>query len=182
MQDSKLGNRVAQRYAEALLALAKEASLVDRFGTDLDLVFAVLSKEKSFADLLGSPVIKADAKKAILNQAFGADLHPYTLNFLSLLVDRRRSMFIKEVCQTFRKLLLRLKKTSQVEVISAIALTSEQEAQLKTRLIALTQSTDIQFQVALDPELLGGMIVKFGDQVIDVSLRGQLRRLALQLS
>jgi len=182
VQDSKLAQRVAQRYAEALIDLGRQENSLDRFGADLDLVEAVLTRNRSFRDLLASPVIKILPKKAVLQQAFGADLHPFTMNFINLLVDRRRSMFLVEVCQAFRRLLLDLKKTALAEVTSAVALTPAQEAQLKARLIILTKSTDIQLQTRIDPELLGGLVVKFGDQIIDVSLRGQLRRLALQLS
>lgn len=181
MQDSRLGERVAQRYAEALLALGQEQNLTARFGTDLELVAQVLVKEPKFQDFLGSPVLELNTKKELLSQAFAQDIHPFTLNFLSILIDRRRSMFTLPVCRAFQRILRTLEKTTLAEVTSAVALTPEQIEQLKVKLTALVQSDRIELLCVIDPDLLGGMVVKFGDQVIDVSLRGQLRRLALQL-
>ncbi len=182
MQDSKLGGRIGQRYAEALLSLGKEQNLLERFGQDLSLVEEVLVREPQLQALLGSPVIAIQVKKDLLSRAFAQDIHPFTLNFCQILTDRRRSMFLLDVCQAFQKLLRGLQKTTIAEVISAVLLTDEQKDQLQQRLLALTKAERVELKCQLDPELLGGMIVRFGDDVIDASLRGQLRQLALQLS
>ncbi|WP_218079956.1 ATP synthase F1 subunit delta [Anthocerotibacter panamensis] len=182
MRDSKLGQRVAQRYAEALRDLGNQNNLLDRFGADFTLIEAVLREEPLLAKFLASPVIDAQNKKDLLTRAFNQNVHPYTLNFLMLLVDRRRAMYLEVICQTFQKLLRELAKTALAEVASAVPLTPEQEEHLKARLVVLTKASRVELVKRVDPDLLGGLVVRFGDQVIDVSLRGQLRRLALQLS
>jgi F-type H+-transporting ATPase subunit delta len=181
MQDSKLGGRVAQRYAEALFDLGKQENTLERFDADMALAEAVLTQEPDFQALLASPVVATQVKKDLLVRAFTSSLHPNSVRFFQLMVDRRRAMFLLTVCTTFRRLVRKQQKVALAEVVSAVALTPEQEAQLKTRLIDLTGSNRVELLCRIDPTLLGGMVVKFGDQVIDVSLRGQLRRLALQL-
>lgn len=182
MQDSKLGQRIAQRYAEALIALGTQDQLLDRFDADILLIETALKDQPDLQGFLASPLIKREIKKAVLIKAFASSLHPLTTNFLGLLVDRRRIVALEQICQTFRRILRELRKVVLVDVVSAVPLSSEQIEQLKTRLTILTKAQQIELSCRQDPELLGGMIVRFGDQVIDASLRGQLRRMALQLA
>jgi F-type H+-transporting ATPase subunit delta len=79
-------------------------------------------------------------------------------------------------------LLRQLKQIALAEVISAVRLTEAQQQAVKDRVIALTNAREVELDTKIDRELIGGVIIRVGSQVIDASLRGQLRRISLRLS
>jgi F-type H+-transporting ATPase subunit delta len=103
-------------------------------------------------------------------------------NFLLLLVDRKRIYMLDAICQQYLALLRELNQTVLAEVISAVPLSSEQEQAVKERVITMTNAREVELSQKVDPSLIGGVIIKVGSQVIDASLRGQLRRLSLRLT
>lgn len=113
---------------------------------------------------------------------FADQIHPLLLNALKLLSDRRRIMFLGAVCQRFLELQRKLKNIVLAEVTTAVPLTEAQQQSIRERVRDFTQASGVELQTSQDPTLLGGVIIKIGSQVIDLSLRGQLRRLALQLA
>ena len=131
---------------------------------------------------LQSPVLKAEVKKSALVAAFKDKVHPFTLNFLQILVDRRRIFYMDAILQRYLDLLREYRKITLAEVTSAAALTPAQEQSIRERVIKMTGSSNVELNIKVDPRLLGGMIVRVGDKVIDASLKGQLRKLALQLT
>jgi F-type H+-transporting ATPase subunit delta len=131
---------------------------------------------------LGSPVVKEEDKKAVLRQISGDQLHPYIMNFLMLLVDRRRIRFLQGILKQFQAQLRELKQTVVAEVISAVELTDAQRQSVSDKVKAMTSANQVELDTKIDPDLIGGVIIKVGSQVIDASLRGQLRRIGISLS
>jgi len=174
--------RVVDPYAEALVALASAQGLLDTFEADIRFIAAVLQATPELGQFLASPLIKVEAKKNLLQQVFADQIHPLLLNALKLLSDRRRIMFLEAVCRRFLELQRKLQNIVLAEVTTAVPLTEAQQQSIRERVRDFTQASGVELQVAQDPTLLGGVIIKIGSQVIDLSLRGQLRRLALQLA
>lgn len=173
---------VVEPYAEALMSLAQANDLVERFGDDARFLMELLKSSDELRQFVENPVLKADDKKAVLRQIAGEQVHPYTLSFLSLLVDRRRIQFLAGVCQHYLTLLRKLNKTVLAEVTSVVELSEEQKQVIRDRVIAMTEAQQVELDTRLDPDLIGGVIIKVGSQVIDASLRGQLRRIGIRLS
>ena len=98
-----------------------------------------------------------------------------------ILVDRRRIIFLEGICQHFRTLLRKLNNIVLAEVTSAVELTDEQRQAVIDKVKSITQAQDVELVNRLDQGLIGGVIIKVGSQVIDASLRGQLRRLSISL-
>jgi F-type H+-transporting ATPase subunit delta len=121
-------------------------------------------------------------KKAVLNQVFGEAVHPFTRNFLMLLVDRRRILFLQGICEQFQVQLRKLRGTVLAEVTAAVDLNDGQKDAVRQRVVAMTGANQVDLNVSIDPELIGGVIIKVGSQVVDASLRGQLRRISLRLT
>ncbi|MFS8909591.1 ATP synthase F1 subunit delta [Synechococcus sp. H60.3] len=169
-------------YAEALVSLASAQGLMDTFEADIRFMAAVLQATPELGQFLASPLIKAEAKKNLLQQVFADQIHPLLLNALKLLSDRRRIMFLEAVCRRFLELQRKLQNIVLAEVTTAVPLTEAQQQSIRERVRDFTQARGVELQIAQDPTLLGGVIIKIGSQVIDLSLRGQLRRLALQLA
>lgn len=173
---------ILERYAQALLSVAQDNNILDQVGQDISAILNVLKESQDLREFLASPIFKADAKKAVLHQVLGDSVHPYTKNFLLLLVDRRRVVLLEGICKQFQALLRKLNQTVLAEVTSVHELTDDQKRSLQEKVMAITGARSVELETKLDPDLIGGVIIKIGSQVIDASLRGQLRRISLRLS
>ncbi|AGY58478.1 ATP synthase F1 subunit delta [Gloeobacter kilaueensis] len=179
----KDSEQIALRYAEALKDLGlSEEGLLDEFGRTTEALLEVLDANPELERLLATPLVSLADKKRVLAQIFEGKVHPYVLNFLQLLVDRRRIGFLRPICNQFQILLRKLQQVTLAEVISAVPLSQEQQEALLARIQTRTSARRVELRTRINPELLGGMIIKIGDEIIDASLRGQLRKLTLQLT
>ncbi|NJL19856.1 MAG: F0F1 ATP synthase subunit delta [Leptolyngbyaceae cyanobacterium SM1_3_5] len=164
------------------MSLAQSGDQVDRIGDDVNYLLGLLNDSEEFKTLLTSPLIKPDSKKAVLRSIANDQVHPYMLNFLMVLVDRGRIIFLEGVLKQFQALLRELRQTVLAEVTSAVELNDEQKEAVKDRVRRLVSAQQVDLESRIDPDLIGGVIIKVGSQVIDASLRGQLRRIGLRLS
>ncbi|WP_414752429.1 ATP synthase F1 subunit delta [Anabaena sp. CCY 9910] len=179
---SKVANtEVAQPYAQALLSIAQSKSLTEEFGTDARTLLNLLAENQQLRNFIDNPFIAAENKKALIKQIL-SEASPYLRNFLLLLVDKRRIFFLEEILQQYLALLRQLNQTVLAEVTSAVALTEDQQQAVKEKVLALTKARQVELATKVDSDLIGGVIIKVGSQVIDSSIRGQLRRLSLRLS
>ncbi|WP_019499098.1 ATP synthase F1 subunit delta [Pseudanabaena sp. PCC 6802] len=181
MKSSSLSQTIVEPYAEALMSLAKEQGLVGDIGNDVELILAALSSSDDLKRFLSVPLIKDEAKKATINSVFGSQVNPLTLNFLLLLVDRSRILFLEPVCLKFQALLRQMNQIAFAEVTSAVPLSDDQQNTLRHRVREMTNAQGVELQIKVDPELIGGLIVKVGSQIVDASIRGQLRRFTSNL-
>ena len=181
MNDSVITSEISAPYAQALMSLAKTENLSDRFGEDASGILNLLKESPDLDQFLASPVIDLAAKKAVLQQILGDQVHPHVRNFLLLIVDHRRVSFLGGILKQYQALLRELNQTALAEVISAVALNEGQQQTVRDRVIALTGARQVDLETTIDPDLIGGVIIKVGSQIIDASLRGQLRRISLKL-
>lgn len=182
MAESILTSEVLEPYAQALMSLGQSNDLVDRFGEDVNNILDTLNASEDLKTFIANPLAKADLKKAVLGQVFGDSVHPFTRNFLMLLVDRRRVMFLEGICQQYQKLLRKLKQAVLAEVTSTVELNENQKNAIRDKVRAMTNANSVDIETKIDPDLIGGVIIKVGSQVVDASLRGQLRRITLRLT
>lgn len=177
-----VSQQIVDPYAEALLAIAQEQDLVGTFADDARLIKAVLEASPELVDFLANPVVKTEAKETLLERTLAEQIHPIWLTTLKVLTQRRRLMFVAEVCHRYLQLQRKLQKIALAEVISAVELSQEQKQAIAERVKHLGQADQVEVETQIDPDLIGGVVIKVGSQVIDLSLRGQLRRMALQLA
>lgn len=182
MKGSSFSAEVVEPYAEALMSVAKEHDLVDRFGEDVAALLDTLKESEELQQFLGNPIVKAEDKKAVLEQIGTEQLHPYMVNFLKILVDRRRILFLADICKQYQALLRELKRAVLAQVISAVELNDDQKQAVRQKVLGMTNAQDVELETQIDPDLLGGVIIKVGSQVVDASLRGQLRRIGVSLN
>ncbi|HEU0310225.1 MAG TPA: F0F1 ATP synthase subunit delta [Sphingomicrobium sp.] len=169
---------LAGRYATALFGLARDERQIDAVTRSLATVEAALAESPDLRALAGSPLIdRAEAGRAIraLTPALGVD--PISAKFLGVLADNGRLRELKSVIKTFRQLAAQHRGETTAEVTSARPLDGGQMAQLKTNLKARL-GRDVAIDARVDPEILGGIIVRHGSQMIDASIRTKLNTLA----
>lgn len=174
--------QVLEPYAQAMMSIAQANNLTDRFGDDTSFLLGLLNESEDLRNLIASPLVKAEVKKGVLRQIVTEQVHPTTLNFLMLLIDRGRIFFLDGICKQYQSLLRALKQTALAEVTSAVELTDAQKDSVRDRVKRLVNAQQVELETRLDSDLIGGVIIKVGSQVIDASLRGQLRRIGLRLS
>ncbi|MBN3950639.1 MAG: ATP synthase F1 subunit delta [Nostoc sp.] len=173
---------VAQPYAQALLSIAQSKNLTEEFGEDARTFLGLLRADKQLQNFFSNPFVQSENKKALIKQILGEGANPYLRNFLLILVDKRRIAFLESIFQQYLALLRQLNQTVLAEVISAVPLTEAQQQAIIQKVIAITNARQVELETKVDNELIGGVIIKVGSQVIDASIRGQLRRLSLRLT
>ncbi len=179
---SKVNTQVLQPYASALMSLAKSNNLSEQFGNDIRSLLGLLESSEDLRQFLGNPLIKPDAKKAVLKQIAGEEMNPLMRSFLSLLIDKGRILFLEGIGKQYLTQLRALNQTVLAEVTSAVPLSDAQKETVREKVQAMTSARQVEIETKIDADLIGGVVIKVGSQVIDASLRGQLRRLGIRLS
>ena len=182
MSGTLISSEVGEPYAQALMSLAQQNNLTDQFGDTFRSLSSLLTESKDFKDFVLNPVIKGEDKKAVLKQVLGDDANPYLVNFMMLLVDKRRIVFLEPIVEQYLNLLRKLNQTVLAEVTSATELSESQQQSLVEKVKAIAQARDVELKTSIDPDLIGGVIIKVGSKVIDASIRGQLRRISISLN
>jgi F-type H+-transporting ATPase subunit delta len=173
---------VVTPYADALMSLAQAQNLTDEFGSNCTDLLGMLDGSPELTQILSNPIVKIADKKAILGKIVGSTIHPFMVNFLMILVDRRRISNLTEICQRYQAALRKLKGIVLAEVTSAVALTDAQTQSVRDRVQGLTSANSVEILANVDPDIIGGVIIKFGSQVIDSSLRAEIRRLGMSIA
>ena len=172
---------LAGRYASALFDLALSERQIDAVSRSLDTLAQALLNSKEFAELVASPLVSRDqAGLALgaLGPALGLD--PLTTNFLGVLARNGRKSQLRAVIRAFKRLAADHRGETSAEVTTAHPLGDDQLAVLKQQLRARA-GREVAIEAAVDPAILGGIVVKLGSQMIDASIRTKLNRLALAM-
>ncbi|MEG3439316.1 ATP synthase F1 subunit delta [Pannus brasiliensis CCIBt3594] len=181
MKGTLISSEIAEPYAQALLSVAQSNGLLDRFSDEIRSLLETLEQSADLRDFIANPVIKEDAKKEVLSRVLGSETHPFLANFIRLLIDKRRIQFLEPVGQQYLALARELTNTVLAEVSSATELNDSQRQTVSDKVKALTGARVVELKTSIDPDLIGGVVIKVGSQVFDASVRGQLRRLSLSL-
>lgn len=172
---------VSRPYAEALMSLAQSNNVADKFDSDVRSLLNLLKESQPLQNFFANPFIDAEDKKGVISKILSDDTNPIFRNFLMLLVDRRRITLVEDIGQEYLAKLRELNQTVLAEVISAVPLTDEQQQTIKEKVKAMTDAREVELDSKINSDIIGGVIIKVGSQVVDSSLRGQLRRLSLSL-
>lgn len=169
-----LRGAVAGRYAEALYEIAKDK--VDVIESELKAIEVIFGENPDLLKLLYHPQVTADAKKDLLEKLFKGKVSDITGNFLALLVDRRREAFFGDIVAEFVRLANAGRNIVEARVASAVELNDKEKAELNQVMVKLT-GKKIKADYTVDPSLVGGIVVRIGDKIIDGSIRARLATL-----
>jgi len=167
----------AKRYAQAAFDIARERDELDRWAGDLQAI-ADLAGQAGVLDILANSRVPFDAKVRLLRSGL-ADLSPLALNLAHLLVEKGRIALADQVRAEYQRLLDEHRGVAQATVFTAVSLSEDERRVVVQRLQELT-GKEIVLEAQVDPEILGGLVARIGDRVIDGSTRGRL--LALRQS
>jgi F-type H+-transporting ATPase subunit delta len=172
---------LAGRYAVALFQLAEEQNTLDAVADDLHNLRRLIEESADLERLIRSPVLSRDEQARGLG-AIGdrAGFDQLTKRFLGLLAHKRRLFALPEVIDAYDALVAEHKGEVAGEVVSAVPLSAAQLQSVQQHLSAAAGQT-VKLATAVDPNLLGGLVVRVGSRMIDASIRSKLRQLELAL-
>lgn len=175
-----LTSQLASRYAKALYELAAEQQELDSVEEQLGFVEQTMDSVPELASLLYHPQVPVEAKKDTVVKVFGEQLGVHVRNFLLLLVDKRRETALTAIVKEFKVLANAARNITEAEVTTAMPLSDSEQQALSAKLSAVTGKR-VTLQTKVDQRIVGGVIVKIGDKLIDGSVVRQLANLEAAL-
>lgn len=171
---------VARRYASALFEVAKKRGNVDGVAASLQEVVSAVQASRDLKSVLHHPLLPIEKKKAVLNGVFGGKVLPDVERFLFLVVEKQRATLFPQILSEFNRLVDEYRGEGDAEVISAVPLSAAQVAALQAQL-STRFGIKVRLNLRIDPNILGGLVVRVGDKFIDASVATRLDRLNEQL-
>ncbi len=181
-QDESIVSGVGGRYAVALYELAKEQGLTDQVAKDLDNFAALIAESKDLKRFVSAPIYSAEEQLRALNDILArAGISGISANFIKLVARKRRLTHIGDMIAGFHKLTDQAEGRVRAEVTAATPLKDAQIEALKTVLANFTGGKSVEVALNVNPEIIGGLVVKIGSRMVDGSLKTKLNSLRTRL-
>jgi F-type H+-transporting ATPase subunit delta len=171
-----MDQRIALRYAQALMDVGKEKNSVAEIALDMKTIDDALHEVHELKALLHTPVIRPDVKRKVLHSVFGPHVSKDVMFFIDLLVKKGRGDLLDFSTREFLRLLDEETGTVQALITSARPLDENAKQQIVSKLEKIS-TKKVRASYATDPSLRGGFVAKVGDTLIDASLQHQLENL-----
>ncbi len=173
---------VAGRYANALFELADNAKALDQVAQDLDTFKKLLAESHELSRLIASPVIGRDLQgKALLAVLDAAGVSGLTRKFIGLVAANGRARDLPAMASAYLTELASRRGETSAVVTSAVPLTPQQLQQLSDALRQVLGGGKVSIEAQVNPDILGGLVVKVGSRLFDSSIRSKLQRLQLAM-
>jgi len=180
--EESITSGMAGRYAHALFELALEERATDAIRQDLDTFDKLITESADLSRLVRSPVFGADEQLAALSAILDkAGIKGLAANFLRVITTNRRLFAVRDMIRGYRALVARHKGEVSARVTVAEKLSDKNLDALKDALKSVTGGKDIDFDVKVDPAIIGGLIVKVGSRMVDSSLRTKLNAIKIAM-
>ena len=174
-----IGTRAAQRYARAILDLAKEQNVSPLVNKDMETISKTVTSSTELQDVLASPAIKNKIKKSALQEIF-KDAHTVTLGAFDLLLDNNRIYLLKYVAQQYVQLYNKENNIQLATVTTAIPLDAVLEAKIQKKIQEITGNS-AKITNVVNPDIIGGFILRIGDLQYNASVARSLNDLKREL-
>ena len=165
-------SQVGRRYSKAIFEIAEEKNQVKEIYEMLNSAMVLYRTDKEFKNFILNPLIDNEQKKSVLSEIFGKD-NSENLNILLYILDKGRMNCIKYIVAEYLKIYYRKNRILDVKATFTKELTDEQKKKLIDKLSQKT-GKEINLEIKIDKNILGGGIIKIGDKIIDGSIRREL--------
>jgi F-type H+-transporting ATPase subunit delta len=173
-------SKITVRYAKALFSLAREGKDLEALKSDMETLYQCVREVPELQQILRSPVIKVSEKIKIFEGTFRETFSPVTLSFIKIIIERRREEYLEGISRYFLSLLKSEEGVQQADLITAVPLN---EALRKSILNFIHKKfkTKVDLNEQVDEKLIGGFILRVGDQQVDASISSKLERIKKSL-
>lgn len=173
--------RLSSRYANSLLQLAQESNSLNDIFSDVKLINDSIVGSEELSSMLNSPIINSTIKNTILEKIFGGKVKTLTSKFLKLLLSKGREAYLQEITTTFIKEYNRINKIANVTLVTAIPATDKIVKEVTSFLTKSEKYSKVSITQEVDSKILGGFILKMGDQLLDNSISRKLQVIRKEL-
>ena len=167
---------IVRGYAQAMLMVSAGEEMLDQVEQELTQFKEVLQKNSSVLEFLKDPKVAPEGKEKAVAEIFGGEVSQITLHQVALAIGQGRGELLLDIIEAFFRLASESRKKATAEVVTAVALTEETGKKLEEVLSGLIGEA-VFLKKTVDPSLLGGLVVRVGERIIDGSIRGQLLRM-----
>ena len=172
--------RVASRYARSVFDLSIELKKVDKVYADMLVLDQVCKDNRNLVTLLKNPIVRYDYKLRVLHNVFEKHVDELTIRFFDLICRKNRSSILPETSKVFVMLYHDFKGIVKADVTSAVKLSAAIKKDFEN-LVAKATGKKVELDAIVDESLLGGYVLKIGDNQIDNSLKSKLNNLRREL-
>jgi F-type H+-transporting ATPase subunit delta len=172
---------VSTTYGDALFELAKEQDKIDDLAKEVKVVQTVLAQNPEFSKLMNHPKVGKDEKLQVVKEVFDTRVDNELVGFLRLVVEKDRYMEIDAILSYFADRVKEEKGIGVAYVTSAVKLSEIQKKLVEEKLIETTSYKEMEMNFTIDESLIGGLVIRIGDKVVDSSIKSKLSELTKQL-
>ncbi len=172
---------VSKTYGEALFTIAMEENKGTLYLEEVEGIRTILKENPNFDKMMLHPAIPKQEKLSLVEQAFAGRVSDEITGFMKLVVQKERYDQLQEIFQYFIDKIKEVQKIGIAHVTTAIELSDRQKEQVRSRLLETTDFRAMEMHYQVDSKIIGGMVVRIGDRVVDSSIRSKLDDLTRQL-
>lgn len=172
---------VSKTYGDALFSVALEENRVDAFYEEVQGMKEIIAQNGELQKLLDNPKVIKEDKIKLIEEAFTGHVAKEMIGLIALLISKGHSADIISVFDYFIGLVKEEKKIGSAFVTTAVALTEVQKSAVEKRLLDTTRYESFEMDYSVDPSLIGGMVIRIGDRVVDSSIKTKLYELSKNL-
>jgi len=165
---------VSKTYGDGLFDTALESESVDRIFEETKIILSILHNEEQFIRLLNHPKISRADKVKLIEDIFTDRVSPDMVGFLVLAVNKNRTKDLSDILEYLLNRIKEYKNIGIAYVITAVELTGSQMKAIKDKLLSTTKYVEFEMKYQVDPSLIGGMVIRVNDRVVDSSIKGKL--------
>ncbi len=170
-------SNISKRYARAFFDIAGEEKKLEQYYNELHQFSSVIAQNKDLGGFLANPIFEQEIKKKVLEKIIGKlSLSPMTINFLKLLIDKKRIDILPDIETCYRQLMDETLQKVRVTVKTAFPLSGEMQSYITSSLKKMT-GRSVEVTVEDDKNLLGGIVIGVGDTLYDGSIKNQLNNM-----
>ncbi len=171
--------RLAARYATPILELADQKGVLEEVKNDMLLFIQLCKSNKDLVLMLKSPIIASLKKAGIIQKLFKGKLNELTLQAFNVVTRKGREAYLPEIAKVFLEKYNQLKGIQEVTLVTAVPLSEDLRKEFD-QLVKKLSNKESLIHEKVDPELIGGYVLKLGDQQLDESISGQLKDISLK--
>lgn len=173
---------VSKVYGDALFDLALEQNMLDEVWGETEQLAVIWKDDNGFADMMVHPRMAKEDKIKLVKEIFGGRASEVIIGFLAILIEKGRTDELLSVLDYFSDKVREYKNIGVAYVTSAIELTDKQKKDIESKLLEVTKYVSFEMNYRVDADIIGGMIIRIGDRVMDSSIRQKLSSMSRELS
>jgi F-type H+-transporting ATPase subunit delta len=175
-----LNPRLAGRYAKSIIDLAVERNQLEVVHDDMQYLGSVMKQSREFTNLLQSPVVSAEKKTQVFDAIAKGKISDLTIAFAHLLISKNREFYLPEIAKAYVDQYNEIKGIHKVKLTTAVEVTEEVKNSIISKIKADTAIDNIEMETAVKPELIGGFVLEFNNNLVDASIVRDLRDVKTQ--